>query len=67
MTGTPELRTGRTADQTTVVCIDTGQFQQSPSFDGWWDGPVAEMSTLEATQAARIVYEKYKATQRPLI
>src|SRR5664279_3281848 len=33
----------------------------------WWDVPVAEVSDLDFTRAARETYDDFKATQRPLL
>jgi len=33
----------------------------------WWDVPVAEVSTLESTQAARAVYDEKRAAQHPYL
>ena len=61
------LKAAKASDRATLVHIDTDLIQQSPAGDGWWDVPVAEVSTLESTQNAKIAYDKQKATQRPLV
>ena len=38
-----------------------------PSYEGWWDVPVAEVALLDSTTAARKTYEAHKSDQRPLI
>ncbi len=58
------LRTAKAAETSTLVHVDTDLFQQSPSGDGWWDVPVAGVSTLSFTREARIAYDKNKAEQR---
>jgi 3D-(3,5/4)-trihydroxycyclohexane-1,2-dione acylhydrolase (decyclizing) len=56
------------ACQTAVlVHVDTDLEYQSPGGDGWWDVPVAEVSELDFTKAARDTYDGFKATQRPLL
>jgi 3D-(3,5/4)-trihydroxycyclohexane-1,2-dione acylhydrolase (decyclizing) len=47
--------------------VDTDLEYQSPGGDGWWDVPVAEISELDFTQAARETYDGFKATQLPLL
>src|SRR6185437_3183675 len=42
----------------TVVCIETDRYAGVPSYDGWWDVPVAETSTQEPVRAARAEYER---------
>jgi 3D-(3,5/4)-trihydroxycyclohexane-1,2-dione acylhydrolase (decyclizing) len=36
----------------------------APSSEGWWDVPVAEVSELDSTRAARAVYDRHKLDQR---
>jgi 3D-(3,5/4)-trihydroxycyclohexane-1,2-dione acylhydrolase (decyclizing) len=50
-----------------MVHVDTDLEFESPKGDGWWDVPVAEVSTLGFTQDARVRYEKFKADQRPYL
>ena len=57
----------RTSDRTTVVCVETDPSVAVPSSESWWDVPVAEVSDLESTRAARAAYELGKKRQRPLI
>ena len=58
------LKEAKAGDVPAMVHIDTDLEHQSPSGDGWWDVPVADVSTLDFTQAAKVVYDKHKATQR---
>jgi 3D-(3,5/4)-trihydroxycyclohexane-1,2-dione acylhydrolase (decyclizing) len=54
-------------DRTTVVVIRTDPEVRVPSYESWWDVPVAETSEMPAVQEARRVYvEKVKA-ERHLI
>ena len=57
----------KAGDEPCLVHVDTDLIQQSPSGDGWWDVPVAEVSTLASSQEAKVAYDKSKAAQRPLI
>ena len=61
------LHKAKEGDGPCLVHVDTDLVQQSPAGDGWWDVPVAEVSTLESTQHAKLKYDRRKADQRPLI
>ena len=61
------LREAAAADVTTVVEVQTDPLAGAPSSEAWWDVPVAEVSSLDTTQAARADYERHKATQRPYL
>jgi 3D-(3,5/4)-trihydroxycyclohexane-1,2-dione acylhydrolase (decyclizing) len=51
----------------TVVCIETDRYAGVPSYDGWWDVPVAETSTQETVRAARAEYERNSSAQRQFL
>ena len=57
----------RDSARTTVVHAETDTSVAAPDSEAWWDVPVAEVSTLEATQRARTAYTEGKAAQRPLM
>jgi len=50
-----------------MVHVETDPSERSPSGDGWWDVPVAEVSTVETTRAARTSYVENKRAQRPYV
>jgi 3D-(3,5/4)-trihydroxycyclohexane-1,2-dione acylhydrolase (decyclizing) len=52
------------ADVTTVIHIETDPLVPAPDSPAWWDVPVAAVSTLDSTRAARAAYEAEKAGQR---
>jgi 3D-(3,5/4)-trihydroxycyclohexane-1,2-dione acylhydrolase (decyclizing) len=52
------------AETTTVIHIETDPEVPAPDSPAWWDVPVAEISVLESTRAARTAYELNKARQR---
>ncbi len=58
------LKQAKAGDVPAMVHIDTDLEHQSPSGDGWWDVPVAAVSTLDVTVDAKVAYDKHKATQR---
>jgi len=61
------LERARTADRTTVICVETDPLAPVPSSQAWWDVPVAEVSALASTQRAREAYAQAKRGQRPYL
>jgi 3D-(3,5/4)-trihydroxycyclohexane-1,2-dione acylhydrolase (decyclizing) len=47
-----------------AVYIEVDRYAGVPSYESWWDVPVAEVSDDEAVRAARAEYEKARAAQR---
>jgi 3D-(3,5/4)-trihydroxycyclohexane-1,2-dione acylhydrolase (decyclizing) len=58
------LADAQAADITTVIHIETDPLVAAPDSPAWWDVPVAEVSALDSTRAARSAYERSKARQR---
>jgi 3D-(3,5/4)-trihydroxycyclohexane-1,2-dione acylhydrolase (decyclizing) len=58
------LDRARAADRTVVVAVRTDRYAGVPSYESWWDVPVAEVSGEPAVQAARAAYERARAAQR---
>ncbi len=58
---------GSTTGGPTVVCIETDRYAGVPSYDGWWDVPVAETSTQGTVRAARTEYERNSSAQRQFL
>jgi len=54
----------RASERTTVIHVETDPLAPVPSSEGWWDVPVAEVSTLDSTQKARAEYDASKRAQR---
>ncbi|HEY0402101.1 MAG TPA: 3D-(3,5/4)-trihydroxycyclohexane-1,2-dione acylhydrolase (decyclizing) [Blastococcus sp.] len=61
------LRKAKAGDRTTVVHVETDPLIDAPESESWWDVPVSEISTLESTQDARAVYERWKTRQHPYL
>ena len=61
------LAEARGAERTTVVHVETDPYADAPDSEAWWDVPVAEVSELASTRAARAEYDKAKAAQRPYL
>jgi len=66
--GVAELRTAlakaRESSRTTVVHIETDPLVPGPDGGAWWDVPVAEVSSMDTTVAARETYRRHKLDQR---
>ncbi len=52
------------ADGPVVIHITVDRYAGVPSYDGWWDVPVAEVSEQPAVRAAREGYEQARTAQR---
>jgi 3D-(3,5/4)-trihydroxycyclohexane-1,2-dione acylhydrolase (decyclizing) len=67
----PELQAAlaeaRASDRTTVIVIRCDPALGVPSYESWWDVPVAEVSTMAPVQEARRAYERARERERPLI
>ncbi|HEX2419382.1 MAG TPA: thiamine pyrophosphate-dependent enzyme, partial [Micromonosporaceae bacterium] len=61
------LRKAREASRTTVVHVETDPLVPAPGSDAWWDVPVAEVSTVDATRMARERYRAAKPAQRQFL
>lgn len=57
-------RLARQSITTTVLYVEVDPLGPNPPLSAWWDVPVAEVSELESTQAARVSYETAKDAQR---
>ena len=66
-----DLRTAlvdaKASTQATLIHVETDPLLSSPDTEGWWDVPVAEVSTLSTTSGARESYERDRMKQRPLL
>jgi 3D-(3,5/4)-trihydroxycyclohexane-1,2-dione acylhydrolase (decyclizing) len=54
----------KAAEHTTVVYVEADPYIDAPGSEAWWDVPVAEVSTVDSTAAARAGYERNKRAQR---
>ncbi|HET6865362.1 MAG TPA: 3D-(3,5/4)-trihydroxycyclohexane-1,2-dione acylhydrolase (decyclizing) [Solirubrobacteraceae bacterium] len=63
-----DLRAGlagaRGADGPVVIHIEADRYRGVPSYESWWDVPVAEVSEEEGVRAAREAYDGAHAQQR---
>jgi 3D-(3,5/4)-trihydroxycyclohexane-1,2-dione acylhydrolase (decyclizing) len=51
----------------TLIHINSDPLLYAPDGAGWWDVPVAEVSTLESTSLARTDYLEHQKLQKPLL
>ncbi len=58
------LRDARGADGPVVIHIEADRYASVPSYEGWWDVPVAEVSDQEPVRAARAAYDVERGAQR---
>jgi 3D-(3,5/4)-trihydroxycyclohexane-1,2-dione acylhydrolase (decyclizing) len=58
------LLAAREADGPVVVHVEVDRYEGVPSYDSWWDVPVAEVSTDASVQDARAEYERARQAQR---
>ncbi|WP_121371853.1 3D-(3,5/4)-trihydroxycyclohexane-1,2-dione acylhydrolase (decyclizing) [Frondihabitans australicus] len=61
------IATAKASDAATLIHIHSDPLLYAPDGAGWWDVPVAEVSTLPSTQAAYEQYVGERAKQRPLL
>jgi 3D-(3,5/4)-trihydroxycyclohexane-1,2-dione acylhydrolase (decyclizing) len=61
---TAALDTARTTDRTTVIYIQNDRTHGVPTYDSWWDVPVAEVSDMPSVNAARREWEVDRARER---
>jgi 3D-(3,5/4)-trihydroxycyclohexane-1,2-dione acylhydrolase (decyclizing) len=58
------LAEARGADGPVVVHIEADRYAGVPSYESWWDVPVAEVSDQPSVRAAREAYESAREAQR---
>ena len=61
------IKAAKRSDTSTLIHINSDPSLPSPAGGGWWDVPVAEVSTLDETNRARDEYEVLRKIQRPLM
>jgi 3D-(3,5/4)-trihydroxycyclohexane-1,2-dione acylhydrolase (decyclizing) len=61
------LERAKAADGPVVVHVEVDRYAGVPSYESWWDVPVAEVSTDESVRAARDEYERARQEQRQYV
>ncbi len=64
---TAALAQAKASPTATLIHINSDPLLFSPDGEGWWEVPVAEVSTLETTQHARQSYQELRQQQRTLL
>jgi 3D-(3,5/4)-trihydroxycyclohexane-1,2-dione acylhydrolase (decyclizing) len=57
----------READGPVVVHVEVDRYAGVPSYEGWWDVPVAEVAADESVRVARAEYERARQAQRQYV
>jgi 3D-(3,5/4)-trihydroxycyclohexane-1,2-dione acylhydrolase (decyclizing) len=58
------LQAAKGAERVTVIVVPVDPDKRVPSFEGWWDVPVAEVTGQAGVKAARAAYERARTKQR---
>ena len=58
------LGEAKAADRTTVIKVDVDFEKRVPSYESWWDVPIAEVSEVDTVQQAYEEYETAKQKER---
>jgi len=58
------LKAVKTTDRTSVIYIQNDRYVGIPSYEGWWDVPVAEVSGMPSVQAARAEWTEMREEER---
>jgi 3D-(3,5/4)-trihydroxycyclohexane-1,2-dione acylhydrolase (decyclizing) len=59
------LVAAKNVEETVVIRVEVDRYEGMPSYDSWWDVPVAEVSEVDAVRRARADYEQARRRQRP--
>jgi 3D-(3,5/4)-trihydroxycyclohexane-1,2-dione acylhydrolase (decyclizing) len=59
------LVAAKNVEETVVIRVEVDRYEGVPSYDSWWDVPVAEVSEVDAVRRARADYEQARRRQRP--
>ena len=61
------LQAAKAQSRTTVVVVETDPEERVPSYESWWDVPIAEVSESRAVGEVRKRYEKALSRERHLL
>jgi 3D-(3,5/4)-trihydroxycyclohexane-1,2-dione acylhydrolase (decyclizing) len=61
------LEEAKAADGPVVVHVEVDRYAGVPSYESWWDVPVAAVATDESVRAAREEYERARLAQRQYV
>ena len=60
------LAAAKKVDRTVVIHVEVDRYESAPSYESWWDVPVAETSETAGVREARKTYEQVKQQRRYL-
>jgi 3D-(3,5/4)-trihydroxycyclohexane-1,2-dione acylhydrolase (decyclizing) len=55
------LEAAKAEEGTVVLAIEVDRYEGVPSYESWWDVPVAEVSEVESVRQARAAYERARS------
>ena len=58
------LKQVQASDRTSVIYIQNDRYEGVPSYDSWWDVPVAEVSEMPQVEAARAAWAATRTKER---
>jgi 3D-(3,5/4)-trihydroxycyclohexane-1,2-dione acylhydrolase (decyclizing) len=58
------LRAAQAEARTTVIVVPADRHEGAPSYESWWDVPVAEVAESRSVRTARTAYETARANAR---
>ena len=61
------LQDAKAADRTTVIVVETDPEERVPSYESWWDVPIAEVASMESVQDQRQAYEERLEDERTFL
>lgn len=61
------VKKAKASEKATLIHINSDPLIYSPNGEGWWDVPIAPISTLKSTQDAYKNYQEAIKLQRPLL
>lgn len=61
------IAAAKASERSTFIHINSDPHIYAPDNDGWWDVPVAAVSSIDSTRAARDTYDRQVTAQRPLL
>jgi 3D-(3,5/4)-trihydroxycyclohexane-1,2-dione acylhydrolase (decyclizing) len=61
------VKQAKSSKNATLIHINSDPLLYSPSGEGWWDVPIAQVSTMQSTQQALKGYQEAIKQQRPLL
>jgi len=61
------VKKAKQSSTSTLIHINSDPLLYSPDGEGWWDVPIAPISTLKSTQDAYAQYKDEISLQRPLL